>query len=73
MNWIKFSDKHPKEGESVLVTDGKIIGCAYIEYYGKNNGYFYLYGAAHFGEEWEWIWGKNERVTHWMPLPELPK
>ncbi len=72
MTWIKFSDKHPEENESVLVTDGERIGSAYIRYYGENNKHFHLIGAAHGGREWEWYWGQDENVTHWMPLPELP-
>lgn len=49
MTWIKFSDKHPEENESVLVTDGERIGSAYIRYYGENNKHFHLIGAAHGG------------------------
>ena len=72
MKWIKFTDKHPKENESVLVTDGESIGSACIQYYGKDNEHFHLIGAAHGGYEWEWNWGQDENVTHWMPLPKLP-
>jgi hypothetical protein len=60
MNWIKIEDKLPKRGENILM---------YLI------GYKVTLGRRY--ERWQESesssWYDNERVSHWMPLPEPPK
>lgn len=57
------------EGEGVLITDGKDISTAEIE----PGSAGYSWGAHGFwGYDWTFYFDP-EKVTHWMPLPELPK
>lgn len=63
--WIPVSERLPEEGENVFV--------AYIARYEEN-----LYGDIAFREDDKWIWLADGtepivEITHWMPLPELPK
>jgi hypothetical protein len=72
MEWIKFTDKHPEENVGVLVTDGTVISAGSIQYYGDKKQYFHLMGEGFGGYEWEWDWGSDMNVTHWMEMPKLP-
>ena len=58
--WIKCSDRLPEFNKEVLVTNGKFI---YIGELWEND-----YGFVSAGE-----FMRIYKVTHWMPLPELPK
>lgn len=83
MEWISVKDRLPKkDGKYLCVYEGFIVGCKHIEVlsYSKNLYKVDEYDFASFkGErgfysynsEWGYI-NKND-VTHWMPLPELPK
>jgi len=66
MNWIKCSDRLPKEGSLVLI---------YRESDTIPNMYFIDIGAYGFFNSY--IWGNkkedNWNVTHWMPLPKPPE
>jgi hypothetical protein len=58
--WISVKSSFPDQGLSVLISNGKNIGQAYF-----------------LGICWKVV-ASNDRVdvsdvTHWMPLPELPK
>lgn len=59
MNWISAMDKLPEEYQSVLgVVNGVDIR------------------VVHYGLGGPWMedaTGEEYNVTHWMPLPELPK
>ena len=72
--WINIKKQLPPKNEGVLVTDGKIITAASLDYLK--------------GEPWWWDqWGfdgyergfdfksrfKEGAITHWMPLPDFPK
>lgn len=62
MKWTKVEDEFPKEGSRVLATDGE----NHIEvmfYWGKNIGL----------PDWTSYNPNILDITHWMPLPKLPK
>lgn len=70
--WIDISNYLPKEGDGIIVTDGKIVTVASLEYLkGKP---FWWSGHGFGGDEWEFefseVFSSNE-ITHWMPLPEI--
>ena len=83
MDWISVKDRLPKkDGKYLCVCKGFIGGYEYIEVlsYSKNLYKVDEYDFASFkgkrgfysyNSEWGYI-NKNN-VTHWMPLPELPK
>lgn len=68
-NWIPASEKPAISEEwpcskDILFTDGKDI------YLG------YLSDLSEIGEDFSWLSSNGyeiDDVTHWMPLPELPK
>ena len=65
MEWISVKDRLPERGTEVLVTDGLHTMVTWCE--DTINGVkwvdnYYTYVNVRFRE-----------VTHWMPLPELPK
>ena len=66
MKWIALQDKFPESYEGVLVTDGVVVTAAELT---KSFGWT---GHEFGGYEWEWDFNEEE-ITHWMPLPELPK
>lgn len=71
MEWISIEDEFPPEGETVLCADiynsfvsfGKLIMVAHP--HGDDTYEFELmYNSS---------MDMDSQVTHWMPLPELPK
>lgn len=69
MNWIKCSDKIPREGQAVL-----FLGHYTFPHHSDEP--YILYGFCNKGGE-EIIWKDNDgfrykNITHWMPLPEKP-
>lgn len=72
MKWILLSERLPKEGQGVLITDGKTMVTAEIgDYFERKNCYFWS-PVGFSGYEWEYDF-EYEDVTHWMELPEAPK
>lgn len=79
MNWISVNEKLPKHNQRVLICykfrynkGVKMLDLAffqevgeYDEADGKRNVFCY--------DSYEWGHCPYEYVTHWMPLPELPK
>lgn len=68
--WISVKDKLPKYSKEVLTyTPGMAMPIrvdAYDGYYGEDDGKWY--------EGWRYRGNHAEnRITHWMPLPEPPK
>lgn len=60
-------------GVPMLVTDGKIVVAGVR---GKLCGEPWLDPHGFGGYEWEWEFGQGGEwtaLTHWMPLPEVPK
>ena len=58
--WIPVTERLPEICEEVLATDKTDIFCAWIDSNGE-------WASASFDYD------KNFPVTHWMPLPKLPK
>lgn len=58
--WVSVKDKWPQNGEWILayLSDGNMISGSYYDAMGFALDYHYE--------------GQGE-ITHWMPLPELPK
>ena len=64
--WIPVSERFPEENADVLCCRGNHIGALMDVYTYKGDG------------KWEdtygyWNYTDIEGITHWMPLPELPK
>ena len=74
-NWIKVYDRLPKHMEDVLFYvcsyDHEFVSSPYIGYFDAEelSFYFRLY-IPNLDSEWHKI---ENRVTHWMPLPKMPK
>lgn len=64
--WISVNDKLPPAAETVLFTGTNLVG----ERFRAQTGYYNLevWVAENIG-----IVNATFTVTHWMPLPELPK
>lgn len=61
--WISCKDKMPADGIDVLIcARNRMINLAW---YDKDMGYFYVCDSDYKYNSLD--------VTHWMPLPELPK
>ncbi len=71
IEWISVKDRLPEFAEEVLVTDGKDYAVGNYRYDAK------AWDSCNFG----WLENRNsddcppgiKTVTHWMPLPKLPK
>jgi len=70
MNWIKIENKLPIE-------EGKVLICWGEPFFGESTPEM---GVGYYDEESEkFLFWLNDRevkgygVTHWQPLPELPK
>lgn len=66
-NWIKCSDRMPKYGKEVFVSDGKSRS---IGYYVKALGW---YPSKTFGAGYESSVELKFWPTHWQELPALPE
>ena len=70
--WISVKDKLPPYNHDVLVYRPnmamKIVVDSYDGYYGEDDGEWYE-GWAKYGKDIH----NNPLITHWMPMPELPK
>lgn len=64
--WISVEDRLPETNEDVLVYRGKCIG--YLV-----NVYTYLGNNKWEDEYGYWSRTDSDGITHWMPLPALPK
>lgn len=63
--WVRYKEKSPQEAGNYLVR------C--IHWYSDNDGYE-CYKIAVFDPKILWVnLGNLLKVTHWMPLPEMPK
>jgi len=61
--WISVKDRFPEKGQFVLCVSNKIIFQAWWDRVSSDCGDWY-------DAQNSWI---IEDVTHWMPLPDLPK
>lgn len=67
--WIPVTERLPEDmWGNVLVTDGKNVGMGWLDYYTRKDT-----GAV----ERDWFAPntpvEENKITHWMPLPEPPK
>jgi hypothetical protein len=78
MKWINIKDRLPKKGETVLLILGTIknihTGYYFDEIENECNYSYHVRGFQHSCENCELdIEDPNFDITHWMPLPKLPK
>ncbi len=67
MEWISTKTELPK-GEALLLTSSKVIKIG--DLYDRK---WRIVGHWHYdGSNWKSDYAYDE-ITHWMPLPELPK
>jgi hypothetical protein len=59
--WISVKEKLPSDGYYLLFSDGRQIGMGWFNH-----------GRQEFIQVNTWA-DVSTMVTHWMPLPELPK
>ena len=80
--WISVKDRLPnKDGKYLCCWDGYTVGDKFIDIYSfaKNLRKVDEYNfkdenrAGWYDYDSEWGYCERESVTHWMPLPELPK
>ena len=60
MKWISVEDGLPKDERTVLAANNETVRTSY---YIREDGAWGSLDSA--------FW--NDRITHWMPLPELPE
>ena len=63
--WISAEERLPEGKSPILVTDGEKIIVAYRNWLYRSNGTGKLRCPANYGN--------GMYVTHWMPIPEVPK
>lgn len=71
MNWISVKERMPKEGELVLCFPHGTTGKSFIGFLEEN--FDEPEGTLMFKEEDSCCAFFQQDVTHWQPLPELPK
>ena len=78
--WISVDDRLPEEDGSYLVTINSFGGRKYIDirWFAKDGEIVDKYELAGQENVWyyydsEWGYISIDSVTHWMPLPEMPK
>jgi len=62
MEWIKCSERMPEENSNVIFYEND-FSCIYIGSYENIYGYKWIVNCMEI----------EQKVTHWMPLPEKPK
>lgn len=71
MEWIEIKKELPNIGLGVLISDGKDMASAERCKSHREDKLAWT-GYGYGGYEWEFDFNEDE-VTHWMPLPGLPK
>lgn len=70
--WTSVEDDLPcNHKEMIVVNDGEIKTekvYTFSNFFGFITNYMEKRGS-----EWHWFFSLNESITHWMPIPELPK
>ena len=71
MEWKDAKKELPEIGDEVLLTDGKeIVSAIRLKNFGSGRSNWG--GCGFSGYEWDFD-VEMEKITHWMPLPDLPK
>jgi len=65
--WISVKNRLPKDNQKILAFNGEIHVATFNENPGEGIASIWESKSSPSG-----YWGLN-KVTHWMPLPELPK
>ena len=83
MEWISVKDRLPdKEGKYLCVDCSQMVGKPFIRILSFSNDLHEIdeYDfcsdkgkSGFYGYDGEWGYYSAENITHWMPLPELPK
>ena len=75
MRWIPVEERLPeKSGEYLVLTEeSDIFGMDFDEDVGENGEFGWWFPRFSQGGYVDSNWEKAENVTHWMPLPQLPK
>ncbi len=68
MDWISVESVKPKPCVDILFTDGKEIYKGWLETYEDSEELCFCATRESFIHD---LWPEN--ITHWMPMPELPK
>lgn len=71
MNWISVNDGLPGFEVPVLITDGIKISMVYRDL--QSDGRVFCITEGCHSNDSCWPDVDEEKITHWMPLPELPK
>ena len=69
MDWIKISDKTPKEGQRVI-TYFEHTGRSIMEYHSLEGTKDAAFGENLFTSHSGFL---TDDATHWMPLPSIPE
>lgn len=73
--WQVYTKENcPKQGQHVLITDGKKVMAASYQPNGSNtyhNDPWIWEAIGVDGQEWRWDFEDGE-ITHWQPVPDLP-
>lgn len=80
IEWIDVNDRLPPSGDlhAWLITDGENIGIGWYEeeYISDNPEEDLQYSSAMWHQDGAFLWTEVSgapRVSHWAPLPALPK
>ena len=72
--WIPVTERLPEDD---LPKDSKVKNIKVLGFYKTSMGVPVVRTQTRQKWRWnhrdEWIWGKTDPITHWMPLPEPPK
>ena len=71
MEWKDIKKELPEKNVGVLITDGKIITAVRLVESFKSGDLEWM-GHEYSGFNWEFDFNEVN-ITHWMPLPNLPK
>lgn len=72
MKWISVKERLPEKNSLVVILHEDEMNLNYRKppvYFGKHNGQYWLETLDHSDVTWSGMCN----ITHWMPLPELPK
>jgi hypothetical protein len=71
----KWKTSTPPRGQPILVSDGKLITITQLDDWesrDERGTLTFMHGVNFGGYEWEYDL-RFEDITHWMPLPGVPK
>lgn len=73
MKWINIKEQLPPKNTGVLVTNGKVITAASLDYHKDDPWWWDGHGFG--GYEWDFDFPNDfnsSTITHWMTLPDFP-